>query len=44
MSKDVLAMFASSSFMLSVCLFVFVILGPHPQHMEISRLGDELEL
>ena len=24
------------------CLFVF--LGPHPWHMEVPRLGDELEL
>ena len=27
------------------CLFlVFVFLGPHPQHMEVPRLGGELEL
>ena len=26
------------------CLFVFVILGPHPQHMEIPKLGVESEL
>ena len=22
-----------------VCLFVFCFLGPHPQHMEVPRLG-----
>ena len=25
-------------------LFLFVYLGPHPQHMEVPRLGVELEL
>ena len=32
---------------LFVCLFVYlftVFLGPHPQHMEVPRLGVELEL
>ena len=24
--------------------FVFVLLGPHPQHREVPRLGAELEL
>ena len=27
-----------------VCLFVFVFLGPHPQHMEVPRVGVESEL
>ena len=27
-----------------VCLFVCLFLGPHPQHMEIPRLGVELKL
>ena len=24
--------------------FLFVYLGPHPQHMEVPRMGGELEL
>ena len=24
---------------LFIYLFIFVLLGPHPQHMEVSRLG-----
>ena len=29
---------------ISIYLFIFVFLGPHPQHMEIPRLGVESEL
>ena len=34
-----------TGFVFWFCLFVcFVILGPHPRHMEVPRLGDESEL
>ena len=29
---------------ISVCLFVFGFLGLHPRHMDVPRLGVELEL
>ena len=29
---------------LFVCLFLFCFLGPHLQHLEVPRLGAELEL
>ena len=32
------------SVLLYSCFFVFVFLGLHPRHMEVSRLGVELEL
>ena len=31
-------------FSFSLCVWVSVCLGPHPWHMEVSRLGVELEL
>ena len=31
-------------FVSSFLCFVFVFLGPHPWHMEVPRLGVELEL
>ena len=32
------------NFVVVVVLFIFAILGPHPQHMEVPRLGVESEL
>ena len=29
---------------ITYCLFFFFFLGPHPRHMEVPRLGVELEL
>ena len=31
-------------FILFIVLFYFCFLGPHPQHMEVPRLGVKLEL
>ena len=39
--------FTSELCILFVCLFVFglsLFLGPHPQHMEVARLGVQSEL
>ena len=36
--------FTSSATLVIFYLFLFVFLGPHPQHMEVPRLGVELGL
>ena len=32
-----------NKYLVFVCLFVFVFLGPHPWHMEVPRLGVKAE-
>ena len=43
-SSWILVGFVNLLGLLTFCLFVCLFLGPHPWHMEVPRLGTELEL